>query len=316
MKKLNILILTIILAGAVGVGYKIGKKENKSNQSSIQEPEKQNHTSATDSAASDKKREKKANIPYELLPATDFENNATNTKSSPQGQVNSSKPKDGSQTALDKLRICRSKHDQPQKIQCLKRILKEHPEFAPSHYLLATIYMNNANFKKSDRHFAKFWKHATKREKEKYNINVYTDLDSIKQTLRKMDSKDEDESRYPYKKINGHIVVQVLLNDKHKAHLLFDTGASVTLLSPGIARELQLEKQGTVNLNTIAKQDIEAKLYSLQSITFGPIFKQDIPVAIARMPDLNSSRIDGILGMDLLKDHSFKIDRSEQEIVF
>jgi|GEM_PF-2739739 len=223
-------------------------------------------------------------------------------------------------TVKQRLEECKSRENILKTISCYKKILAKNPEHAPANYLLAAACMQNANFEKADKHFALFWKYATEKQRKEYNIHQYTDLKSINQTLARLESNtekaDKKDFRIPYKNINKHIVVEVLLNRTQEANMIFDTGASITVISPSLAGKLELSNKGSIILHTIAEKELRAGLYSLDSLVLGPMANKDLPVATAEIRAIQSATIDGILGMDFLKNYSFRINQSKQEIIF
>jgi clan AA aspartic protease (TIGR02281 family) len=116
---------------------------------------------------------------------------------------------------------------------------------------------------------------------------------------------------------DGHIVVPVLLNGTQDAHVLVDTGSSITVLSSDIADRLGLEGETGkgVTLRTMAA-DIEAGLVMLSSIQVGDFVQRNLPVAVTSLPSQLKGDFDGILGMDFMNHYKIRIDNQNQKIVF
>ncbi|KXB09188.1 hypothetical protein AKJ60_00770 [candidate division MSBL1 archaeon SCGC-AAA385M11] len=207
-------------------------------------------------------------------------------------------------------------NDSKEEIACYVKALKKDSTFAPAHYRLGAIYMREAQFKKAERHFALFWKHASKAEKEKYNLYIYTSPEEIEDQLKAKDKKDRRPSAVPYTKQQGHMLVEAVLEESTRAKMLIDTGASISLISREMAERLGIAKQGTVRLNTIAKQAITASWGYLSCLELGSVIEErDLRVAIVPLSKIEGRGFDGIIGMDVLGKHQLFIDHKNQEIV-
>jgi clan AA aspartic protease (TIGR02281 family) len=111
------------------------------------------------------------------------------------------------------------------------------------------------------------------------------------------------------------MVVPVLLNESRNTSLLFDTGASITVLSTELAQSLGLKAAAgkTIRLKTVAA-DVKAKVATLDSITVGGLSRSDFPVAVVDLNLGTSGRFDGILGMDFLSNYTIRIDNQANRI--
>ena len=314
--KFILLIILIFLAGALGyyLNEPVPEQIGTNQAGSIgNQPDKFKGGDPKQDARSSKKGSD-GNLTLETL---NLGNSSFNKKNSPLGKSGRER---NNPTVKQRLEECNTLENTLKKISCYKKILAKNPEHAPANYLLAAACMKNANFAKADKHFALFWKYATEKQRKEYNIHEYTDLKSINQTLDRLESNtgkaDKKDFRIPYKNINKHIVVEVLLNRTQKANMIFDTGASITVISPSIAGKLELPNRGTITLQTIAEKELQAGLYSLDSLVLGPFAKKGLPVATAEIGPIQTTTIDGILGMDFLKSSSFRIDQAEREIIF
>ena len=112
------------------------------------------------------------------------------------------------------------------------------------------------------------------------------------------------------------MVVPVLLNESRNTTLLFDTGASITVLSTELARSLGLSAAAgkTIRLKTVAAE-VKAKVATLDSITVGGLSRSDFPVAVVDLNLGTSGRFDGILGMDFLGNYTIRIDNQANRIL-
>ena len=129
------------------------------------------------------------------------------------------------------------------------------------------------------------------------------------------ETSEEVEAIVRFSTSNGHMVVPVLLNDSRDTTLLFDTGASITILSTKLAQSLGLRAQAgrTIRLKTVAA-DVKAKVAKLDSITVGGLSRSDFTVAVVDLDLDKSGRFDGILGMDFLGNYTIRIDNKARRI--
>ena len=122
----------------------------------------------------------------------------------------------------------------------------------------------------------------------------------IKQTPRK--------ASIPIEK-HGHVVIiQATLNNKRSAKFVVDTGASYTLISNSLARELSLDLAN--NSKTLPFQTanglINAPVTSLESIMVGGMEIRDLPTAVHdAVPD---PQVAGLLGLNFLSHFRMDID--------
>jgi len=96
----------------------------------------------------------------------------------------------------------------------------------------------------------------------------------------------------------GVWIAQVVLNGSPPARFLVDTGASVTLVSPGLARRVGIEPAPNVAgtaLQTVTGHTVGAA-GTIRSVRVGSIEARDVPVVI-HDPGLD---VDGILGNTFL----------------
>jgi clan AA aspartic protease (TIGR02281 family) len=104
-------------------------------------------------------------------------------------------------------------------------------------------------------------------------------------------------------------IVQATLNGKAPASLIVDTGASYTMISRAIAKELEIEIDGK-NLPTIPFQTangvISAPVVKLESIEIGGMQIRDLTAAVYdTFPDASVS---GLLGLNFLSHFRMDID--------
>lgn len=113
------------------------------------------------------------------------------------------------------------------------------------------------------------------------------------------------------------IVVEGSLGPLTGRRLIFDTGTTSTVLDCSVARQLGLG--GRESRLTLLNGDERVKASVLSSLTLGPILARSVPVFVADLSFLTKqlgTHIDGIVGLDVLKSSSFRIDYDTRQIVF
>ena len=116
----------------------------------------------------------------------------------------------------------------------------------------------------------------------------------------------------PITRIGGSIVVQVLLNHSVDAHLIVDTGATMTVLSYDLGIELGLLSGSDVSLNTVntAGGSVQVSMTKVESIEVGRAQTSNVPVAIHDLPDAIPG-VSGLLGMSFLKNFEVTLDANQ-----
>ena len=118
----------------------------------------------------------------------------------------------------------------------------------------------------------------------------------------------------------GHsymVVVKGSLNGVKGRNLLIDTGSNPMVLDAEMARKLGVQGQ-TGDLQTLYGSVSGAKGI-LSSATLGPVAAKSIPVFIADLSFISKdlgTRIDAVVGLDVLKVNNFLIDYESRRIVF
>ena len=104
------------------------------------------------------------------------------------------------------------------------------------------------------------------------------------------------------------VVIQATLNNKRSAKFVVDTGASYTLISNALARELSIDvgaKTKTLPFQT-ANGLINAPVTSLGSIAVGGMEVRELPIAVHdAIPD---PQVAGLLGLNFLSHFRIDID--------
>ena len=197
--------------------------------------------------------------------------------------------------------------DSDQEIICYQKALEQDPDFAPAHYRLGAIYMRQAQFEKAEKQFALFWAKASMAEKKNYNINLYTNEQTLRKRLAELKTKKENTEDLgepegiviPYQENGNHILVKVVFNKQIQARMLLDTGADITVVSKNLAEKGWFPYTKSISLQTISQNEITARVVRANSIQLGSLHRNNLQIAIADIPTLNRNAIDGILGMDV-----------------
>ena len=235
--------------------------------------------------------------------------------------------------------------DSDSEIEFYQKAIELDPQFAPAYYRLGAIYFRQAEYDLAAENFSTFLLYASDAEKQTYNTELYfspEDLEALREATAEpgpeeveqevaaepvevesaetaeevsTETSEEVESIVRFSTSNGHMVVPVLLNESRNSSLLFDTGASITILSTDLARNLGLRAAAgrTIRLKTVAA-DVQAKVARLDSITVGGLSRSDFPVAVVDLDFDKSGRFDGILGMDFLGNYTIRIDNQARRI--
>ena len=257
-----------------------------------------------------------------------------------------SEPKESNLTSKQLFdRGLRVDDDSDSEIAYYEKAIELDPKFAPAYYRLGAIYFRQAEYDLAAENFATFMLYASDTDRQTYNIDLYfspEDLEAIREATEEpgpeevgqevaaepaevesaetaeevsTETSEEVEAIVRFSTSNGHMVVPVLLNESRNTTLLFDTGASITILSTDLARSLGLRAHAgrTMRLKTVAA-DVQAKVATLDSITVGGLSRSDFPVAVVDLDLDKSGRFDGILGMDFLGNYTIRIDNQARRI--
>ena len=109
-----------------------------------------------------------------------------------------------------------------------------------------------------------------------------------------------------------HFLVEVTLNRMSTVKLLIDTGASLTTLSHSSFADLpqaNLNYRGSRMFNT-AGGLTRGHIYRASSIELGEMQLNDIDIAVIDYP--SGSNVDGLLGMNVLRNYRFEIDQDDK----
>ncbi|OGX44447.1 MAG: hypothetical protein A3G38_01205 [Omnitrophica WOR_2 bacterium RIFCSPLOWO2_12_FULL_51_8] len=124
--------------------------------------------------------------------------------------------------------------------------------------------------------------------------------------------------RIEFSQDSHSIVLPVTLNKTVEARLILDTGASLVVLSQGIAKKLGAKiYQGSpdIKLTLADGRQVNARFAVLDSVKIENSEARNIEAAVM-LEDARDERLgDGLLGMSFLKHFSFKVDYRERRLI-
>jgi predicted aspartyl protease len=127
-----------------------------------------------------------------------------------------------------------------------------------------------------------------------------------------------DECELPFRTYRDYLViVHGSLGGKLKRNLIIDTGTNPSVIDRQVARELHMA--GSVGKLAVHDQVVDAEQALLPSVQIGSMRAESLPVLIRDLSFLQKDlgiRIDGIIGLDVLRLSNFSIDYTTSRIVF
>jgi clan AA aspartic protease (TIGR02281 family) len=127
-----------------------------------------------------------------------------------------------------------------------------------------------------------------------------------------------EEYSIPFEKgPSGIMVVQVFLNDVIRTRMVFDTGASLVLISDELARRMDQAASAhageRIRLKT-AGGDVEGRSFLIQKIDLGNAVKENVRAAVSNQKQAFDD-FDGLLGLSFLEGFKVTIDQQSQRIL-
>ena len=145
-----------------------------------------------------------------------------------------------------------------------------------------------------------------------------SDLSSAREQYPASSSHVTAQRKVPFQLHRGYLaIVKGLVGQTLETNFLVDTGAYPSVIDLGVAASLRLAKRPAhVNLT---RQTIETHTAVLPSLIVGPIHVSSLPVLIQDLSFLSKAigyKVDGIVGLDVLRNASFTINYQTREIEF
>ena len=125
--------------------------------------------------------------------------------------------------------------------------------------------------------------------------------------------QDRDEASIPLFRAHGGWVADVLLNDERRAKFLIDTGASISVLSPELAKLLRIAPDAgapVLKLHTLAGP-ISAPIATIPSVSVGGFEATAVKAVIFDV----GAGLDGILGNTFLDRYQVTVDSARGRLV-
>lgn len=112
------------------------------------------------------------------------------------------------------------------------------------------------------------------------------------------------------------IVVKGDIGDHHTLNFLLDTGATTSAIDRKLAERLNLATRSSQMVNF--DRTLQVQWCVLPDLVYGPERATNIKVAIEDLRYLRTSgvTVDGVIGWDLLRRHSFRLDFANKRVVF
>lgn len=158
------------------------------------------------------------------------------------------------------------------------------------------------------------------KEKDRLGIIRQEEEKKIKEELERIRQEEEKKPKeIGLEQSQGHIIVEALLNNKVRAQLLFDTGASFIVLTENISKDLGIDiakENKIVKLEVADGRKVDAKYVVLKSVSVEGLEAQDVEAAIIPKESVTANFKDGVLGMSFLKRFNFRVDQNKKKIIF
>jgi hypothetical protein len=127
---------------------------------------------------------------------------------------------------------------------------------------------------------------------------------------------EEPTTEIPFKLSQNYLIVtQGSIGPLENLNFIIDSGAIPSMIDQRIAKKLELATDDR-QLVAFGGQKVQVKGAVLPDLRLGPIRAQSFPVAVGDLSFLVGTRIDAIIGLDVLKFSSFQIDYESQRISF
>ena len=112
----------------------------------------------------------------------------------------------------------------------------------------------------------------------------------------------------------GHLLADVLINNKVHASLVVDTGSPVVMLTSAFIQKLDLDvSQSTVGYVELLNGKYKAAAVSLRNVKVGEALAHDVDATVL-LEDSKEIK-DGLLGLSFLSRFHFTLDQKGQKLV-
>jgi len=161
-----------------------------------------------------------------------------------------------------------------------------------------------------------------KKERRTENIRKVQEIEKEKERQDELEKIKFEQERKPkeveLEQNQGQIVVDVLINNKVRAQLLLDTGASFVVITEDIAKKLGIDitkENKLAKLQVADGRQVDAKYIVLKSVSIEGVQAQDVEATIMPKESAKPNIKDGLLGMSFLKKFNFKVDQGKKKII-
>lgn len=170
--------------------------------------------------------------------------------------------------------------------------------------------------------------------KEKYDHLSYTERNKIyeqeyekqeaEETLEKLKSalekqvKKQQELTMPVTIRGNQVVVPVNIKRRGRTatlQLVLDTGATNTVLYKSRVERLDLRSARRINGRLAGGQEVKADIVTLDKLEVGPFNYGEVQVVLLADEGRHDGT-DGLLGMDVLRNHTYRIDFDNSVIIW
>lgn len=120
----------------------------------------------------------------------------------------------------------------------------------------------------------------------------------------------------PLERIGSLLVVTIQVNGTRPAKMILDTGASHTILSYAVARDLglwSLHRSASMTMHT-AGGTVQAEILPIASITIGGAVVRNIEAVIHDLPEAPPD-IEGLLGLNVLHHFTVTLDTARNRLL-
>jgi hypothetical protein len=138
-------------------------------------------------------------------------------------------------------------------------------------------------------------------------------------TLKTSDLKTKSTKSFaelPYRRVGNTIVVEVVINGAGPFPIVFDTGASKTVISKDTLARLRLPLSGTpAPMVGLSSQQVMGHHVRLPSLSLGGMEQRPFEVVSFDIEMLTQAGFIGLLGQDFLNHYTVTMDNARQVII-